>query len=131
MNCWLVLVAQKSIGVLRLLAAAPALTNRVLQMPPSYARAVHFDPLFGESGIVNIPDVQMQAHEWAVHFVQKSPEFTRRNQKSLFRIAVLATNLHMRLGSRRPQLLHRLHAARIAFAEWNLFGHRSRYDQHP
>src|SRR5690349_9979154 len=106
-NCRPVVIAQEDVGIDALIAAAPAMPEDIFQVNPRDARAVNFNPLFGEAGLVNVADVQVNADPWMVHVVQKLPELARCDEKSLFGAAILATDPDARLSGLLAQSFER------------------------
>ena len=41
---------------------------------------MHLDPLLGETGVVNISDIQMDSNRRTIDFIQKCPELARRDK---------------------------------------------------
>ena len=99
-----IVIAQKNICIHALLStAAPVLVN-VFHMHARDAWAVDFHPLLGETGVVDVADIQVKADPRAVDFVEERPELARRDEEALLGTTVLAANLHFGLGVERdPQ----------------------------
>ena len=66
--------------------------EHILEVNPRDARPMHFNPLFRESGVVYVADIEMDSHPGVIHLVQELPEFPRANQKPLLRIAIFAAD---------------------------------------
>src|SRR5437870_4227522 len=63
------------------------------------ARSMYLNPLLGESSVVNVPHIKMNADEGTIHIVEKRPEFSRRQQEALLRIAIFTTDPYLRVCS--------------------------------
>src|SRR5215469_1578049 len=85
---------------------------------------MNLNPLLGEARVVDISNVKMDANERTAHLIEECPEFPWRQQETLFRITVLATDFDSGLGCDRRKLLHRVETALVNLVVRNLFGHQ-------
>ncbi len=74
---------------------------------------MNLNPLLGESGVVNVSDIKMNANERAVHIIEKCPEFPGCQQEALFRVTIFAADFNLRLCCERRQLPHGVQAALV------------------
>src|SRR5207247_10129916 len=85
-----VVVTKKQFGVNTLVATPPALGHHVFHVNAGDPGPVDLDPLLGKSRVVDVADIEVNAHRGAVHLVEKLPELARADEKPLLGVAVLA-----------------------------------------
>src|SRR6266542_1704745 len=124
-----VVVAREQVRVHALVAAAAAMAHHVFHVDARDAGAVDLDPLLGEAGVVDVADVEVQAHPGARHVVEEQLELARAHQEALLGAAVLAADLDPGPGRRLGQPLQPLHRARIDLLVRRLLGDQARDDQ--
>src|ERR1700737_904592 len=94
------------------------------------ARPMHLNPLLSESCVVNVSYVWVNADERAVDIIQEGPELSGRQQKALFRVAILAADSNFCSCRDRRKLLHRVQAALINLMVGNFLGHKPCCDKY-
>src|SRR6185295_3418270 len=85
-----VVVPQEQVRVDALVAGPAAVAEHVLDVDAGDARAVDLDPLLRKARVVDVSDVEVQAHPGAAHVVEEELELARAHQEALLGAAVLA-----------------------------------------
>src|SRR5229473_1561822 len=89
------------------------------------SRPMNLNPLLGESGVVNVSDIKMNANERAVHIIEKCPEFPGCQQEALFRVTIFAADFNLRLCCERRQLPHGVQAALVDLVVGNFLSNET------
>src|SRR2546426_1985956 len=77
-----VVVTKKQIGVHTLVATPPALGHYVFHVNAGDSGPVDLDPLLRKPRVVDVADIEVNAHRGAVHLIEKLPELTRADERS-------------------------------------------------
>src|SRR5437016_14477349 len=101
----------------------------ILHVNACDVRAVNLDPLFGEAGVVNIADVQMNSNPRALYFIEERGELAWTEQKSLFGVAVFYADFNASFSCDLRQLMKRLNRALIDFVVRRFFRYQAGDDQ--
>src|SRR5882762_11890598 len=92
-------------------------------MDARYARPMDLNPLLSKARVVNVSNVEMNAHKGTLHIVEERPEFPWRKQEALLRVTIFTADSNLRFRCERRQLSHRVHAAEIDLVVRNFLGH--------